>query len=366
MKKFLGVFLTVIILMTTFVGCGGSGGESGNTETGEANSADIGDTVNIMVWGDCISEEVYSDFEEKYGCHVNVSYVTNTDEMLAKLISGGSGLDLVHVESAYVKTFIEADVLDKINKENIPNEKYLKDSVYNGTDENDAPYIVSDGFDPGYTVLVYNKETCPGEINSFKDLADPKFKGQVSLPESTVSLFGTALAAIGYTPGTSNEDEIKAAYELLMKIKPNLKAMAGGSTSAMLLNGDVSVALMYERDWVTLMADPANRDKFDIAHMDGYEAGPVFWGIPKDAEHKEAAEALANFRIEPEEFAKSITTYPALPGLDMKYIEEFLSDSIKENPALETPDYVTSKAFYQTVTPEVVSTTDKYYTLFKS
>lgn len=359
MKKVLGIFIAICLMSMNIVGCGSSSDES-------SSNGEFGDTVNIMVWGDCISDQVYEDFEKKYGCHVNVSYVTNTDEELAKLIAGDHGYDLVHIEMSYVKTFIEAGVLDTLNRDNLPNEKYLKDSVYNGTDEDDRPYVISDGFDPGYTLLVYNKETCPGEINSFKDLADPKFKGEVALPESTCSLFGTALAALGYTPGTSDENEVKAAYELLMDIKPNLKAMSGGSTSSMLLNGDVSVALMYERDWVTLMSDPNNRDKYEIAHMDGYETGPVFFSVTKESQNKEAAEALANFMLEPEEFAKSMSDYTALPGMDMKYIQEYLPDNVKDNPALETPDYVTSKAFYQRVTPDVVSVTDKYYTLFKS
>ena len=58
--------------------------------------------------------------------------ITNTDEILAKLLAndGKSDYDFIDLESAYVKPFVDNDLLEKLDYKNIPNSEALDESCW--------------------------------------------------------------------------------------------------------------------------------------------------------------------------------------------------------------------------------------------
>ena len=83
------------------------------------------DELNIMVWDGTWDEEVFEAFEEETGIHINVSYIDNTDTIISKLIQGSTTYDLIDIESAYIKTFVDNGLLVELEYENIENTKYI-------------------------------------------------------------------------------------------------------------------------------------------------------------------------------------------------------------------------------------------------
>lgn len=63
------------------------------------------DSLNIMVWEGTWSEEMFQDFTKETGIKVNISYIDNTDTLLAKMIEGSADYDLIDLEGAYVNPF---------------------------------------------------------------------------------------------------------------------------------------------------------------------------------------------------------------------------------------------------------------------
>ena len=100
---------------------------------------------------------------------MNLSYITNTDETLAKLITGGddADYDVISLESAYIKPFIENDLLQKLDFDPISRIPIFSmtntGNTYPGMKENE--YACPTGLF-GYTLIAYNKETCPIEIKT--------------------------------------------------------------------------------------------------------------------------------------------------------------------------------------------------------
>ena len=173
---------------------------------------------------------------------------------------------MIDLESAYVKTFVDNDLLAKLDSKSLTNKKNIADGIPAATGDEKMEYTCPD-MAPGYTGIVYNKETCPIKITKFSDLADPKLKGQVAMVNSTISLYGAALEALGYKASSKKESEIKEANELLKKIKTNVKAFVGESAVSQLENGECSVALCW--DYITLCNDSKdNWDKFAVADID--------------------------------------------------------------------------------------------------
>lgn len=330
MKKILAVMLTGAMAVGMLAGCGSSSKASSASGDGSAKK------LNLMMWdGDC-SEEVVKDFEKKYGVDVNITYIEDTNEMLSKMINSKQDYDVIDLESAYVKAFEDAGLLEKLDKDSMDNLKYVDQDTFMAKgsgpigDEDFTYTIPISG--PLYTCIVYNKKTCPKKITSFADLADPAFKGQICSVNATISLYAEALRACGYPIGSTDDKELAKAQELLKKFKKNVKSFVGSSALSQLESGECSVALCWDYNY--LCADSEKYwDEFDIVPVTGL-GYTQNWAIAKSSTRKDLATEFINFTYQPEEQAKSLNEYGGVPIIKKADIADKLADNYYDNPCV--------------------------------
>ena len=77
---------------------------------------------------------MFQDFTKETGIKVNISYIDNTDTLLAKMIEGSADYDLIDLEGAYVKSFLDGELLAPIDKSKVKNVKYSGEFFERGTD----------------------------------------------------------------------------------------------------------------------------------------------------------------------------------------------------------------------------------------
>lgn len=358
MRSFVGMALTGCMAIASLTGCGSS--SSGGTQ---ANGSG-GNELNVCLWDGMFSEDAIKEFEKEEGCTVNVTYIDNTDTLISKLVEGGSEYDVCDIEAAYVKSFVENGLIQKMDHSAITNEQYVETSLLeNGPigDEN-LEYVTPDS-SAGFTGIIYNKETCPIEITSFKDLTNPALEGQIAMVNSTISLYGAALEALGYSADSTDEEQIKEANDLLTDIKKNVKAFVGESCVSALVNGECSVALSWDYA-VLAFDDKANWDKFDIAQIDSpYEEFIQYWGITSGSKNVELAQKFINYMISPKAVAMHIDEWGQIPMVQRQYIEEYLPDDFYDNPAIEKYEEMANNSWLVAVNDEQINIMDKYYTL---
>lgn len=353
-KKVTAMLLVATMGIGLLTGCGSSGESSGEDAQ----------ELNICVWDGMFGEDAIDKFEEDTGITVNVTYIDNTDTMLSRLIASGDEYDVVDIEAAYVKSFVENGLLQEMDHSALTNEQYLETYLLEEgpIGDEELKYTTPDSA-PGYTGIIYNTETCPIEINSFEDLADPALEGEVAMVNSTISLYGAALSALGYAPDTVNEDEIAEANDLLMEIKKNVKAFVGENATGVLENGECSVALCW--DYAVLCFDSEeNWDKFAIADIDSdYEQFVQYWGITAGCEKKDLALQFINYMISPEAVAMHIDEWGQIPMVQRQYIEDYLPENFYENPCIQVYEDLADKSWLVAVDDEQINIMDTYYTL---
>lgn len=339
------------------VGCGSS---KGTAADGGSESQEL----NICVWDGMFSEDAINQFEEDNDCKVNVTYIENTDTMISKLVEGGNEYDVCDIEAAYVKSFVDNGLLQEMNHEAIANEEFVEPALLeNGPIGDESLKYVTPDSNAGYTGIIYNTETCPITIDSFQDLADPALEGQIAMVNSTISLYGAALASLGYSPSSTSEDEISKANDLLAEIKKNVKTFVGESAVSALENGECSVALSWDYA-VLCFDDEANWDKFAIADIDSdYEKFVQYWGITAGCEKTELAQEFINYMISPEAVAMHIDEWGQIPMVQRQYIEEYLPEGFYDNPCIAKYDELSEKSWLVAVDDEQINIMDKYYTL---
>lgn len=352
MKKMLSIIL-VMLLVLSFVGCGKQ----------EAKTADgYAKELNLFIWSEYVSDDAIKGFEDKYGIKVNVSFFTSTDEMNAKLMSGnGKDYDLVQAGNSQIENLINQKYIQELDFNNITNIKNLNISARNQAFDPDQKYSVE--YLSSYTVIGYNKKTCPVEIKSVKDLLNPALKGTIVSITSSRRIMALVLDSLGYDPNTKDEKQIKEATDFLKKMKENVKIFDGDAPRKSLLNGECSVALIYNGDLAIAMNEQP--DTYAVANIDtGYVRASNQWCVPTGVAHKKEAELFINYMLEPEVMAKNLDVYPYNCPNDQAL--KVVSEKYKKNPALNLPEELIKKAVAVKEVGETEVVYDKYWSEFMS
>lgn len=352
-KKVIGVLVSTTLIASAFCGCSSSAG-----------SAKEEKELNVCLWDGMFSEKAIKQFEKDNGVKVNVTYIDNTDTLISKLVGGGNEYDVCDIEAAYVKSFVTSGLLQEMDHSALTNEKYVEDSLMkNGPIGDESLKYVTPDSNAGYTGIIYNKETCPIEIKSFKDLTNPKLKGQIAMVNSTISLYGAALESLGYKASSTNEKEIAEANDLLTEIKKNVKTFVGESCVSALVNGECSVALSWDYA-VLCFDDKKNWDKFGIAELDSkYEKFIQYWGITAGCKKKDLATQFINYMISPKAVAMHVEEWGQIPMIKKENIAEYLPKDFYENPCIKKYEELANKSWLVAVDDKQISMMDTYYTL---
>lgn len=351
LKKILSLGIIASIGVTTFCGCG---------KTEEKTAEGYAKNLNIYVWSEYIPEEVIKGFEDKYGITVNTTYYGSMDEMMSKLQTGAyKDYDLIQPYNSEIDALIQQDYIQEIDYNNIPNMKYIDSSYLNQKYDPEQKYTVP--YVAGGIYICYNKKTCPIEIKSFADLADPKLKDSIVCITSSREVTGLALDSLGYDPNTTDEGQIAEAAELLNKIKPNIKVFDGDAPRKELLNGECSVAITYSQDFA--LAQQENNEDFALADINsGYLSVVSQFCVTKDAKHSKEAELFINYIQEPEQMAKALDTYPN--GSVNTEALKYTSDLYNKYNGMDFTDEQKDKLWFLVDVGEATTIYDKYWSEF--
>ena len=290
MKKQIALLLAGTMAFSA-VGCG----------AGAENVAEASTELNIYMWQDYISEDIIKAFEEENGCKVNFSYMDSTVQAVEKLTAGcGQEYDLVMVQNADMGYLAKGDYVEKLKTDSLPNTSALKDYCWVSKSYG-IPYLMK------YIYVVYDSEKCPVEINDYGDLLAPELEGKIAAVGGARNLFSMALTELGYDPNTTEEAELQAAYEWLVKLDKNVAVY--DADAKMLTKGNIVAAVTDDRTAAEAMA---KKKSLKVAPFEKQKVEAVvdMFVIPVEAAHRDMAEKFLNYICDPEVMAENLKEYP--------------------------------------------------------
>ena len=311
MKKYIALLLAGAMAFSA-AGCGGAAEEMIEAST----------ELNIYMWQDYISEDLISAFEEANGCTVNLTALESATAAVEKLEAGcGTEYDLVMVKNKDIGALVEKECLEKISPDKLPNTSTLNESLWLSKSYG-IPYLML------YIYVVYDAKTCPVEIKGYHDLLEPALQGQISSVDGARNLFGIALTALGYSPNTTEESELAAAYDWLVKYNENV-AVYEKNVQQNLIDGKIAVAVTYDRNAAAAMA---KKPSIKIAPFakDKIQAEVDMFVIPKEAQHVDLAKEFLNYICDPEVMAANLEEMPYSCPNDVAVV--LASDAYKNAP----------------------------------
>ncbi|NLS12585.1 extracellular solute-binding protein [Vibrio sp. SM6] len=311
-------------------------------------------------WSEYIPAEVLEDFTKETGIKVIYSTYESNESMYAKLKTQGTGYDLVVPSTYFVSKMRKENMLQQIDKTKLshfadldPN--YLNKSFDPGNNYS-IPYIW------GATGIGINADMLDMDsVKNWGDLWDTQWDGQLMLMDDSREVFHIALSKLGYSPNTTNPDEIKAAYEELKKLMPNVLVFNSDFPANPYLAGEVSLGMLWNGSAYMARQEGAN------IQVIWPEKGAIFWmdsiAIPAGAKNVDAAHKMIDFLLRPENAAKIALEigYPT----PVKTASKFLPKSFTEDKNIYPPQEIMDSGEWQDEVGEASVLYDEYFQKLK-
>lgn len=271
--------------------------------------------VNLAIWGNYLSKQSEQRFTEKTGIRLNVMNYSSNEELLAKIQSGASGIDVAVPSDYMVEVMTKLDLLQPIEKEKIAASRTLAKDVIN------QPFDPSNRYSLPYAWAIagiaVNRDLYKGPIHSWHDFFDnPALAGKISLLDDVREVTAAVLKMQGRSVNSISESELKLAKDVLLKIKKSVK-MFTSDTVDILKNKEVVAAHSYSPDALQASAKTQGKIEFIIPTEGGtrYIDNLV---IIKGAKHTDEAHKLIDFLLQKEnevEFVSAIRAGPVVAGI---------------------------------------------------
>lgn len=263
-------------------------------------------TLNLFVWTEYTPPDMVECFELVYGIDVNVDEYSSNEEMYAKISAGGTNYDMVQPTDYIIPLMIRQGLLQEVDVARFPAMANLDPSYLNLSFDPGNKYSIP--YQAGSDALIYNADTVETPPASWADLWNPEYAGRmVFLDDSRVTI-GMTLITLGYSPNTTNPDELEAAKAKLAELIPNVKLFDSDSPKTALIAGDVDLGITWTGE-----AFIANQENPAITYAYPTE-GAIFWQdnwvILKDAGNLDAVYAWLNYTNQGNIFWMMLRDFP--------------------------------------------------------
>lgn len=277
-------------------------------------------TLRISNFVDYIDIEVLKEFASKNNIEIIYDTHPSSEEAYNKILKSDNAYDIVIITSHYIQKLQNEGLIEKLEKNQLPNYQNLNQAFlkkyFHKVDEYTATYLW------GSVGLYLNQKKISGKFSSWNDLWTDELKNSILISNEPLDVFAVALKSLGYSANTTNEEEIKQAYNKLLRLIPNIKEISSGNVPTYFTQNDFIAGMMFSGD-AKVISDELTYYKYVYP-----QEGALIWAdgmvIPSNSHNKALAHAFINFIIEAKTSAKiaSYTGYALANDEAKKHISQ--------------------------------------------
>ncbi len=321
--------------------------------------------LNIYNWADYIGETTIEDFTARTGIAVNYDVYAATEEMQAKMLAGMTGYDVVNVAGTDMPRFLQAGLLQPLDRARLPGWDNLDPEVLRIFDTWDPGNAHGSPYMWGSVGIAYNvaliRERLPDvDLQSLDVLLKPENAEKladcgISLLDSPQDIIPMVLAWLGRDARAALPADYPAAVEALQAIRPYVATFDNTNYINALPNGELCAVASWSGDYATARARATEAGlDIDLQYFVPATGAPAWadcMAIPVDAPHPENAHAFLAYMLEPEVIAACTNFVNYANGNAAS--KPFVNPEILANPSIY-PDAATVKRMWAPLpwTPE--------------
>jgi putrescine transport system substrate-binding protein len=340
-----------VLLAGCLIGCGG------HRPAGQAAAA-AGETIlHIYNWDDYIAPDTVAQFERATGIKVVYDVFDSNETLESRLMVGDSGYDLVSTTMAWYARQIRSGLYEPLDKTQLPNWKNLDPAVLAIQAQADpgnryaAPYLhAMNGF--AYNADQVRARLPAAPVDSLELLFKPAVIARladcgVSFLDSPDDVLELALKYLGLDPNSHRPEDLKAAEQLVLAVRPYIRVFDSNDYVYQLASGELCVAMGWSSDYsLAMMRSRAAGLDLHLAFTLPKEGSNITYNaflIPAGAPHPHAAHRFINFLLDAQVIA-DITNYTHY-GNDNLAARPLVRAAILGDPAIYPPPAVRARLF---------------------
>jgi spermidine/putrescine transport system substrate-binding protein len=316
--------------------------------------------LNVFNWESYVAANTIPDFEREFRCQVRYATYGSAEEMLAKVMSGNSGWDVVFPSNSFVQPMCELSLLlplDHSRLPNIPNlDPLFRHPEWDPNLSYSIPYMHS------ATGILYAASAKPEPL-AWSNLWTDAYHRRVTMLDDPAEVFAVCLKRAGHSINASDPAALKTARDLAERQKPLLRAYLNEEVRDQVVAGDVLVAQMWAQVAEVAM-ESAPGLKFAYP-TEGYALYADVCAILRESEHVPLAHEFINYLLRPQVAAAVVVE---LRGATANAAARaILPQSLSDNPILyPAPEVLARGEWFRPLPQAAQRLRDRYWTEIKS
>ncbi len=327
--------------------------------------------LNIYNWSDYLAPELVRAFSQEYGIKVNYDVYDSNAMLETKLLTGKSGYDIVVPTAAFMAREIPAGVFRKLDPALIPNVKNIDPVIRAQTEPFDPGFAHSVNYLMSTSGIGYNTAkiaaAMPGApLDSLRMVFDPAVISHfancgVQFIDAPDEVVNTVLLYLGRRPNSEKPEDLAAAEQVLLRIRPYVRSIETETYIETLANGEVCLVFGWSGDvgQAATRAREAHNGNI-IRYVIPREGAMLYFdllAIPADAAHWRNAHLFMNYMLRADVAARNanVLRYATTNAAAMPMIDPLLRNDPNIYPPPQTrpklvPDLPRSQAYTRALT----------------
>jgi spermidine/putrescine transport system substrate-binding protein len=212
--------------------------------TGLAGCAPRRRRLNVFNWSNYIAPDTLPRFQAETGIEVRYAIYESNEEMLARVMSGNSGWDVVFPSHYFLTPMREMGLLAPLDHARLPHLSNL------------AAMFQKPAWDPGLrwavpymwgsSGILYNTRLAAAP-QRYADLWDPRWHGRLTMLDDPAEVLGACLLKLHLPLNATAEAPLRRAQAEALKLKPLLRAFLNAEARDQMVSGD----LLACQTWAT-------------------------------------------------------------------------------------------------------------------
>ncbi len=323
-------------------------------------SRDSRPRLNVYNWSAYVAPETIPGFEAEFGVKVRYATYESNEEMLAKVLSGNSGWDVVFPTHNRLEPMRQYGLLAPLQHQWLPGlanlDARFRAPAWDSRLAWGVPYMWNG------TGIVYSRALQPALV-CWADLWAERLKGRLTMLDDPEDMLGACLKKLGYPFSATDPAQLRRAEGEAIAQKPLLRAYLNAEVRDQLVSGDVLAAQL----WSTT-AQQAIDAAPNLAFAYPAEGFPFYCDcavILRESRRARLAHRFLDYLLRPEVSARIVeSTKTATANAAAKAL---LPESVRANPVLYPPADVFARGEWpRTLPPATERLRDRIWTEIKS
>ena len=284
--------------------------------------------LNIFNWESYLSEEVIEDFEKRYNVDINLETFEDSTIILQTIQSTPDKYDLIVIADDQVQEMKTLKLLARLEHQKIPNIKNLKEEARENYYDTNNLYCIP--YVHGYTGIIVNTKYIQDYDSTRNILWDERYQGKITMPNNSFEILMNALFFLGADLDHPTQEQLEEAKRIALDQQELVIGYNDPiEQRELMMNEDAWIAYIYSTEYLPLLTISENTAFKFFAPKEGVTLWADNFCIPKDAPHKNAAQAFLNYLLEPEVSAKNSQDLKVL--MVNQAMEKFLAPEFLAN-----------------------------------